>query len=145
MEESGVWNHIIYIGLLYIFGIFIISITAYWKIFKKAGQRGWAAIIPVYNTYVMSQIAFGNSSYFIASIILAIVSITAQFAEISILTVLTMIAAIILAIFYYIRLCKVFGKSGGFAVALIFFPFIFLPVLAFGNFEYIGPEKTIIE
>jgi hypothetical protein len=28
-----------------------------WKVFTKAGQPGWAAIIPIYNIYIMTKIA----------------------------------------------------------------------------------------
>ncbi len=28
-----------------------------WKMFSKAGQPGWASIIPLYNVYIMCKIA----------------------------------------------------------------------------------------
>jgi hypothetical protein len=34
----------------------ILMIAACWKIFTKAGQPGWAAIIPIYNWYVLCKI-----------------------------------------------------------------------------------------
>ena len=34
----------------------VISIIASWKIFTKAGEPGWASLIPIYNTYVMIKI-----------------------------------------------------------------------------------------
>ena len=33
-----------------------VMIVAQWKVFVKAGQPGWACIIPIYNTYVMLKI-----------------------------------------------------------------------------------------
>jgi len=38
-----------------IVGIFMIVVM--WKLFVKAGQPGWAAIIPFYNTYTLIKIA----------------------------------------------------------------------------------------
>src|SRR6266403_3428508 len=34
----------------------ILMIAAWWKIFSKAGQPGWAAIIPIYNWIVWCKI-----------------------------------------------------------------------------------------
>jgi hypothetical protein len=36
--------------------ITIFLIAAQWKIYTKAGQPGWACIIPIYNVYVMLKI-----------------------------------------------------------------------------------------
>lgn len=36
--------------------IFILQIVAKWKIFTKADEHGWAALIPFYNTYVLYKI-----------------------------------------------------------------------------------------
>ena len=33
--------------------IFVVLCIALWKIFKKAGRPGWAALIPFYNMYVL--------------------------------------------------------------------------------------------
>ena len=34
----------------------VIAIIAWWKLFEKAGEKGWKAIIPVYNTYILFKI-----------------------------------------------------------------------------------------
>ena len=34
----------------------LLMIASLWKVFVKAGQPGWAAIIPIYNAYIMLQI-----------------------------------------------------------------------------------------
>ena len=44
----------------------------------------------------------------------------------------------ILLLVAYIKLGAAFGKSGGFQVGLFFLPFIFLPILAFGQATYQG-------
>ena len=33
-----------------------LTIAGLWKTFAKAGEPGWAAIVPFYNVYVMTQI-----------------------------------------------------------------------------------------
>lgn len=130
----------LFVALVFLFsvGFLILILAAHWKIFTMAGKPGWAAIIPIYNIYTWSTIAFGNASYFIVCIALYILSFIAQFAEISILVTLTGIASLVLYIVFSIKLCKVFEKSGGFMVGMIFLPFIFQPILGFGNSKYIG-------
>ena len=45
------------IGILIIIYIAVIvfEIAALWKVFVKAGQPGWAAIIPFYNYYIVAE------------------------------------------------------------------------------------------
>ena len=37
--------------LILVIGWYILQVVAYWQIFEKAGEPGWKAIIPCYNTY----------------------------------------------------------------------------------------------
>ncbi len=45
-------------GVFYYHTLVIIVFFAFcmWKVFEKAGQEGWKAIIPIYNVYVLTQI-----------------------------------------------------------------------------------------
>ena len=36
--------------------IALLMIVAMWKVFTKAGQPGWASIIPIYNLYIWCKI-----------------------------------------------------------------------------------------
>lgn len=49
--------------------IFILQIVAKWKIFTKADEHGWAALIPFYNTYVLYKITWENGLFFLLSYI----------------------------------------------------------------------------
>jgi hypothetical protein len=33
------------------------AIIIFWKLYQKAGHKGWAAVIPVYSSVVMAKIA----------------------------------------------------------------------------------------
>lgn len=109
------------IFLLMIFAACILAIIAEWKAFKKAGQPGWAAVIPFYNIYVLTKITWGNGWLFL-------------------LTFLP-IGNIVFLILTYIKLARVFGRGDGFAVGLIFLPYIFFLILAFGGSLYQGPDQ----
>ena len=94
-----------------------ILIVSMWKIFVKAGKPGWASIVPVYNTWVLCEIAFNNNiMWFI-------------FLFIPFLNFVSMIAIMI-------GISKSFGKGTGFAILTIFFYVITFPILAFGKAQY---------
>lgn len=98
--------------------IAVITIVALWKIFTKAGQPGWAAIIPFYDLYILYKITWGNGWYFLLTLIPC--------------------ANIVIYIITLVKLAKVFGKGAGFACGLIFLEPIFLCILAFGDAQYQG-------
>ena len=101
----------------------VFVLVCMWIVFRKAGKPGWAAIVPFYNLYVLFEITWGSGMRF--------------------LLLLIPIYNIILSIQTQVRLAKAFGKSGGFAAGLIFLPYIFIPLLAFGKETYQGvPVKA---
>lgn len=99
--------------------VLIISLVASWKLISKAGEPGWKCLIPIYNVYIMFKIVYGNGWKF--------------------LLLLIPIVNIVIAIKYVIDLAKAYGQSTLFGVGMIFVPFIFQLILAFGDSEYEGP------
>ena len=96
-----------------------LMLASLWFLFKKAGEPGWAAIIPVYNSFELFKITWGNGWMF--------------------LLLLIPIANIVIGIMTYIKLAQAFGKGGGWACGLIFLGFIFLPIMAFSkDIVYVG-------
>ena len=95
----------------------IVMVVSMWKIFEKAGRPGWAAIVPVYNHMVMAEIG-GKPNWF------------------GLLPMIPYIGSI-WSIWILNRLVKSFNKEVGFTLGLIFLPFIFYPMLAFGSAEYV--------
>ena len=101
----------------------VFVLVCMWIVFRKAGKPGWAAIVPFYNLYVLFDITWGSGMRF--------------------LLLLIPIYNIVLGIQTCIKLAKAFGKSGGFAAGLVFLPYIFIPLLAFGKETYQGvPVKA---
>ena len=39
----------------------VLAIIAMWKMFEKAGEPGWAAIVPFYNIYVLFKITWATA------------------------------------------------------------------------------------
>jgi hypothetical protein len=98
----------------------IVLIASFWKIFSKAGQPGWAAIIPIYNYIVWCKIV-GRPAWWV---------------------LLLLICFPIFFIILCIDLAKSFGKGTGFAIGLILLGVIFFPVLGFGSAAYQGPSAA---
>ena len=99
-------------------GFFALMLFSAWKVSEKMGDPGWMGIVPFLNYYRIFQrtkpgqaILWTIGSYFCC----------------------------IGAVIGMIDLSKLFNKEVGFALGLIFLPFIFYPLLAFGNATYVGP------
>ena len=110
-----------YLGLVAVIGLFAIIVG--WKVFTKAGQPGWAVLVPIYNLYVYTQIVKRPGWW-----------ILLYFA--SVIPVVGSLAVLVVSIMDTIRLAKVFGKGTGFGVGLLLLGVIFYPILAFGDSNY---------
>lgn len=96
--------------------IIILWIAGLWKTFDKAGEPGWAAIIPIYNTIVLLKIA-GRPLWWIILLLVPFVNL-------------------IILIIVSIDIAKRFGKGTGFGIGLAILGFIFYPILGFGDARY---------
>jgi len=104
-------------GLVWL-ALLVLMIAALWKIFVKAGEPGWAAIIPVYNLVVMLKIV-GRPVWWVVLFLIPFVNL-------------------IMGFIVAFDLAKVFGKGAGFALGMIFLFPIFYPILGFGSAKYQG-------
>lgn len=112
---GGLFSSMISLALI------ILIIVAWWKVFSKAGKPGWASIIPFYNLFVLLDIA-GKPWWWFFLFFVPCLNI--------VFTILLMISV-----------AKSFGKSALFGIGLTFLGFIFFPILAFGDAEYVGPQE----
>src|SRR6186997_495492 len=103
-----------------VFALVVTFIAGIWKTFTKAGHPGWGALIPIYNTYLLTQIV-GKPGWWVLLTFIPLVNIV-------IFLILT------------IGVATSFSKGAGFAVGLFFLPFIFYPALGFGDATYQGPS-----
>jgi Family of unknown function (DUF5684) len=106
-------------AIILICAIALLQIIAQWKVFTKAGQPGWACIIPIYNIYIMTKIA-GKPGIWVLWILIPLVNI-------------------VFIIWLYNMISKSFGHDEGFTVGLILLGIIFWPILGFGSSKYLGP------
>jgi len=99
--------------------ILVVVIAGQWKAFEKAGQPGWACIIPIYNWYVMLKIG-GKPAWWLLLFLIPVVNI-------------------VFAVWALNMISKSFGKDEGFTIGLMLLSFIFWPILGFGDAVYQGP------
>ena len=100
----------------------VVQIVGIWYMFVKAGEPGWAILIPIYNYLVMIKIA-GKPWWFILLLLIPFVNI-------------------VIVILVLHGISKNFGQDGGFTVGLFFLGFIFFPILGFGKAKYIGDKSA---
>jgi hypothetical protein len=106
--------YFVFIGLVMTFAIIV-----QWKIFSKAGEPGWASLIPIYNALVMARIC-GRPEVF------------------GLVYLIPCIGAILLCF----DLASAFGKDAGFAIGLLLLGIVFFPILAFGDAEHVLSRRS---
>jgi uncharacterized protein DUF5684 len=106
-------------GLLVGLVVVVFMIAAMWKVFSKAGKPGWAAIIPIYNTYVLCKVA-GRPGWWTVLFFIPLVDI-------------------VISIIVALDVAKAFGKGGAFGFFLLWLlPIIGYPILGYGGATYQG-------
>lgn len=119
---SSISDIIPLIPLLFVFilpylGGFILKITAKWNILEKAGEPGWAALVPFYGNYLFYDITWNNGWFFLGSYVPGVNYV---------FHVITMV-----------KLSGRFAKNSVFTLGLVLFEPIFLAILGFDDSEFV--------
>ncbi len=94
----------------------LLMLISLWRVYTKAGQPGWACIVPFYNFYILCKIGQKPGWWWILLFI--------------------PIVNWIIALIVKLGVSQNFGKGSGFGVGLWLLPIIFYPILAFGDAQY---------
>ncbi|KKM47263.1 hypothetical protein VT73_00595 [Rathayibacter toxicus] len=98
---------------------YVIAVIALWPVFTKAGRPGWGAIVPIYNTYLLTKIA----GYHGATVLLFFIPFV----------------NVIWGIFIAYGVGKAFGNSLLFSiVGLWLFALIGYLIVGYGASRYVG-------
>ena len=98
------------------FVIVIFEIAAIWRLYEKADQAGWAAFVPIYDLYILLEIADKPGWWLLLFFIPGV--------------------SFVVNCLVFIAIAQNFNKGIGFGLGLIFLPFIFIPIIAFGDAQY---------
>jgi uncharacterized protein DUF5684 len=103
--------------------VVVVVIAGGWKVFAKAGQPGWAIIVPIFNIYIMLKIV-GRPAWWLVLYLIPLANIV--------------VAAIVA-----IDMAKSFGQSAAFGIVLLFLlAGIGFLILGFGSAKYVGPAAA---
>lgn len=108
----------IIISLIFL-AMFIVVIIGGCKVFTKAGEPGWASIVPIYSLVVLLKIVDKPTWW-----------------------ILPVIFVPFFGLIPCIELAKKFGKGAGFGIGIGILPFIFIPMLGFGDAQYQGSSAS---
>lgn len=148
--------------------IVIFMCVVMWKINEKAGQPGWACLIPFYSSYIDCKVA-KKKWLFVPQLINSIVMVIATFTMVigvflafamaiegsgggaglligsMVILFITSIISIVFNVIYSDGLAKAFGQGVGYTIGLIFLPNIFKAIIAFSNnIQYIDDDGVIL-
>jgi hypothetical protein len=92
-------------------------------VFTEANRAGWAALVPIYNLYVMLDIG-NNPWWWLVLLLVPVVNIYALYK-------------------IHVGVARSFDKDIGFGLGLglAFLPVIFFPLLGFGDYRYTGSTR----
>ncbi len=111
----------------------VLKVVGRWKMFDKAGEEGWKAIIPIYNTYTQCKIT-GISAYWI--FIIFIGYLLSSF--IRPLGIITNIVCVYFSVILAISTARSFGKSDGIGLGLFLLSPIFNMIIGCDSSKYEG-------
>lgn len=157
IAAGGVVGAIFGAWLTTILVIYILTIIAGWKIFKKAGEPGWKALIPIYNYYIMYKIV-GMKGWFWGTFFITIIATIIMIAsgvnfydmtseelasfnwgaypQVIIALAVEGVISLMAWIIYAWRTSRAFGHGVGFAIGLFFLTNLFWLILGFGKSKY---------
>ena len=136
-------------GLLVVAGIFaaifalgviryLLTAIGYSKMYRKAGEAGWKAFIPVYNTYNNYKISWTGKFFFLSAALYILVTALSNSAMLAaqLAVIAAGIALMVVTVKQNVKMAKLFGKGTGTGIALIFFPGITSLILGLGKAEF---------
>ena len=145
--------------MLAILAFWIFTLAIRWKMFEKAGVPGWKSIIPIYGDYIEYTIVW-EGKWFWYTLLAGIGAVIAFFLGVflgilvpyvgwlfALIGTLAAVAAVvfleIISVVFYLQEAKAYGQGTGFALGLIFLPFVFKFFLGFDqDIVYHGPQPS---
>jgi hypothetical protein len=123
--------------VIYEFLSVIAVVVSAWVLFGKAGQPGWAAIVPIYGHVVLLRVV-DRPRWWILPLLAPVLIQRAPLSTVLVISLVSLVLTVIVAI----DLAKSFGHGTLLGIGVALLPLFFAPVLAFGAAEYCGPRGS---
>jgi hypothetical protein len=119
---------------------YLMIAIGYSKMYRKAGEAGWKAFIPVYNAYNNYKISWNGKMFFLSAALYILLTAFANSAMLALQLVSAAagIALIVVVVKQNVKMAKLFGKGNGTGIGLMFFPGITSLILGLGKAEFQG-------
>ena len=131
--ESGALGALLAVYLIVVIAIYVVTVIGLWKMYVKAGRPGWAAIIPVYNWWVWVEM-IGRPRWWFWALVASVL-----LSWIPIVGIILSLLMFVLYLLGCLDMAKAFGRGSGTGIGLWLVPFVFAPILGFGDAQYVGP------
>ena len=131
---AGIFAAIMALGVIR----YLLTAIGYSKMYRKAGEAGWKAFIPVYNTYNNYKISWTGKMFFLSAALYILVTALSNSAMLAaqLAVIAAGIALMVVTVKQNVKMAKLFGKGAGTGIALIFFPGITSLILGLGKAEF---------
>ena len=146
---------IFYIVFFIVLLAIVIALTVFivicnWKIFVKAGEPGWKALIPFYSYYVATDFSLTKPTSLVAFIVFTAALVITPCSAIPWVGILvgslSWLAIVLANGVLNFGMAKAFGQDIALCVLAIFFAPIIRAILAFSKkIEYTGDKLTIFK
>ena len=96
----------------------VMSIVGQWKMFNKANEEGWKAIIPIYNTITLCKLVGVTPWWLLISFVLSVMGVVPIVG--TILSLAGYVSAIYFTVILGISTARSYGKSDAYGIGFIF-------------------------
>lgn len=145
MDELLIANSIATLWFPAVVILSLATIAGRWVALGKMGRRRWAAIIPIFSTWEVSEGASGNrvlstvAAAASASLLLSALLGLGRHYETQWLATLALAFWVVTQLVVSERLARSFGAGPGFAAGLVLVPIVTYPLLMMDGKVYLGP------
>jgi len=146
--------------LLIGFILWVLLVVAHWRMFVKAGEAGWKAIVPFYCDYTMYKLTWNTNMFWFSLIFTLLAFFTTAFSGtyavsangqiiiqdggnflFDILSFIASIGTLFFTVMLSLKTALAYGKGTLYAIGLVLLPNVFTLIIAFGDARYRGPQE----
>lgn len=135
--DSFVWNkHLSFAMIVW----YILLVIGLWKVFEKAGEEGWKALIPFYNLYILFKISNVAPLFLVQILCAGAAAVAYWLAHLIFLFYpigwMLSLGTVFISFYMWYSLSRAFGHGLGFTLGLCFLNPIFIMILGYGGSRY---------